>query len=52
MRDASLACIQALDDMEDSRPLTDVEACEQKKSREDVAEVDLMVEIDWQQRSR
>ena len=52
MRDANLACIQALDDMEDSRPLTAVEAYEQKKSREDVAEVDLRVEMDWRQRSQ
>ena len=50
--DASLACIQALDIMEDSRPLTAVEAYEPKKSREDVAEVDRMVEMDWWQRSR
>ena len=51
-RDASLACVQAIDDMEDSRLQTVVEASEQKKSREDVAEVDLRVEMDWRQRSR
>ena len=51
-RDTSLVRIQALDDMEDSRPLMAVEASEWKKSREDVAEVDPRVEMDWRQRSR
>ena len=51
VRDASLACIQALDVMEDSRPLTAFEACERKKRREVVAELDLRVEMDWRQRS-
>ena len=51
-RDTSLARIKALDVMEDSRPLTAVEACERKKCREGVAEADLKFEMDLQQQSR
>ena len=51
-RDASLARIHALDVMEDSRPLTAFEACEQKKCREDEAEVYIKFEMDWRQRSQ
>ena len=51
-RDAGLACIQALDVMEDSRPLTAVQACERMTCCEDVAEADLKFKMDWRQRSR
>ena len=48
-RDAGLARIQALDIMEDSRPLTAFEACERKKCCEDVAEADITFEMGWRQ---
>ena len=51
-RDAALARIQALDEMEDNRPLTEIEAQERRTCRAEVAEVDLKYETDWGQRSR
>ena len=51
-RDVALTRIQALDVVEDSRPLTLDEVKEQKAYRGEVAEVDLRIEMDWRQRSR
>ena len=51
-RDAALARIQDLDEMEDSWPLTEVEAQERRVCRDEVATVDLKYEMDWRQRSR
>ena len=39
-RDAALARIQALDEMEDNRPLTEIEAQERRSRRAEVVEVD------------
>ena len=51
-RDNALARVQTLDAMEDLRPLTTKETRERKTCREEVAEVDLRIEMDWRQRSR
>ena len=51
-RDAALARIQALDAVEDSRPLRLDEVKERKAYCGEVAEVDLCIEMDWRQRSR
>ena len=51
-RDAALARIQALDAVEDTRPLTLDESKERKAYRGEVAEMDLRIEMDWRQRSR
>ena len=50
LRDTALACIQDLDEMEDSRPLTEIEAQERRSRRAEVAEVHLKYEMDWRQR--
>ena len=51
-RDAALDRIQALDAVEDTRPLTLDESKERKAYRGEVAEMDLHIEMDWRQRSR
>ena len=50
-RDTALARIQTLDALEEQRSLTTEEARERKTSREEVAEADLRIEMDWRQRS-
>ena len=52
MRDAALARILALDSVEDARPLELDEMKERKACRDEVAKVDLHIEMDWRQRSR
>ena len=51
-RDAALIHIQELDAKEDNHPLEPGEIQERKIRRDEVAEVDLQVEIDWRERSR
>ena len=51
MRDAALAQIFGLDNIEDARPLTPDEKKERKACRDEVAKVDLHIEMDWRQRS-
>ena len=48
-RDAALARVQALDDIEDSRTLLLEEVIERKACRATEAEADLRVEMDWRQ---
>ena len=50
-RDTALSRIQVLDAMEDVRPLTAKEIREQKTRRDEVAEADIRIEMDWRQRS-
>ena len=47
-----MACIHALDEMEDSGPLRQSEAQERRTCRDEVTEVDLRYEMDWRQRSQ
>ena len=51
-RDTAVARIQMLDAFEERRSLTTEESRERKTSREEVAEADLRIEMDWRQRSR
>ena len=51
-RDAALARVQALDAIEDSRPLLLEELIERKACRATVAEADLRIELDRWQRTR
>ena len=51
-RDAALARIQGLDAIEDARSLMPDELKERKACRDEVAKVDLHIEMDWRQRSR
>ena len=51
MRDAALARILDLDSVEDTRPLEPDEMKERKACRDEVAKVDLHIEMDWRQRS-
>ena len=51
-RDAALIRVQELDAKEDTHPLEPGEIQERKIRRDEVAEVDLRVEMDWRQRSR
>ena len=51
-RDAALSRVQALDEIEDTRPLTSDELVERKVHQSKVAEADLRIEMDWRQRSR
>ena len=51
-RDTALARVQTLAAIEDLRPLTAEETRGRKMSRDEVAEVDLRIEMDWRQRPR
>ena len=51
-RDTALTRIQTLDAMEDVRPLMAEETRERKMRRDKVVETDLIIEMDWRQRSR
>ena len=51
MRDAALAQIFGLDDIEGARPLTPDEMKERKACQDKVAKVDLHIKMDWRQRS-
>ena len=51
-RDTTLTRIQTLDVMEDVRPLTTDEIRAWKTRRDEVAEADLRIEMDWRQRLR
>ena len=48
-RDIALTCIQVLDVMEDVRPLTADEIREQKTRRDEVAEANIRIKMDWRQ---
>ena len=51
-RDGALGVIQEQDTLEDTRPLSAEEHAARKELRNEVAEADLEIEMDWRQRSR